>query len=451
MAARFGTLPCRQPTTGPTASARKRAIELADADGLEATSVHGKTHVELSPWLHFEGVAHYARSDAEFDGASAFPPFAPADPARLLKTRDIAARAELQAKPASWLDTALSYAFAKSGRDDFSNGAPFAFGSTFDGTRHRTSLITTAKLTSGQSLLVGADAERLEAGTDSWRGRTSGYGFYGEWQAGFGEALYTTAGLRFDHGGKFGDHLSGRATGAWLFRLAEGNLSKLHASYGTGFREPSLFEQATNLGAALPALREETSKAFDIGLNQTLWNGALDLDVTYFDQTIENEIRFDNVGFTGYFQSAGKSQSRGVEGFGVIERELGGNWFSSWRLQSAYTYTDAKVHSPDPEDGLPRVRRPRHMSASALTLAFWRDRADLTVSLRTAAKAEDGFREFRVPLDDYAVFGITSRWRVTPHVEIYATGVNIANEQYEEISGFATSDAALYVGMRIRS
>lgn len=431
-------------------SAKEGDPDLADADGLEAASVHGKGHVELSPWLRLEAVGHYGRSDAEFDGASAFPPFFPADPDRLLKTRDTAARAELQAKPAAWLETALSYAFSKSARDDLSSGLPFIFGSDFDGTRRRTSFISTATLGAGQSFVLGADAERLEASTDTFRGRSSGYGIYGEWQAGFGGKLFTTLGLRFDHGDRFGDHLSGRATAAYLFRLGEGETSKLHASYGTGFRAPSLFEQATNLSSALPPLHEEESRAFDIGFNQTFWGEALNLDVTYFDQTIENEIRFDNVGFTGYFQSQGSSRSRGVEVFAVVERRVERSWLSSWRLQSAYTYTDAMVHSPDPEDGLPRVRRPRHMSASALTLGFWRDRADLTFSVRTAARAEDGFREFRVPLDDYAVLGVNARWRVTPRVEFYATGVNIANEQYEEISGYATSDAALYVGLRIR-
>lgn len=431
-------------------SAKEGDPDLADADGLEAASVHGKGHVELSPWLRLEAVGHYGRSDAEFDGASAFPPIFPADPDRLLKRRDTAARAELQAKPAAWLETALSYAFSKSARDDLSSGLPFIFGSDFDGTRRRTSFISSATLGAGQSFVLGADAERLEASTDTFRGRSSGYGIYGEWQAGFGGKLFTTLGLRFDHGDRFGDHLSGRATAAYLFRLGEGETSKLHASYGTGFRAPSLFEQATNLSSALPPLHEEGSRAFDIGLNQTFWGEALNLDVTYFDQTIENEIRFDNVGFTGYFQSQGSSRSRGVEVFAVVERRVERSWLSSWRLQSAYTYTDAKVHSPDPEDGLPRVRRPRHMSASALTLGFWRDRADLTFSVRTAARAEDGFREFRVPLDDYAVLGVNARWRVTPRVEFYATGVNIANEQYEEISGYATSDAALYVGLRIR-
>ena len=96
------------------------------------------------------------------------------------------------------------------------------------------------------------------------------------------------------------------------------------------------------------------------------------------------------------------------------------------------------MHSPDPENGLPRVRRPRHMGNAALTFLFDRERADLTFDVRTAEDAQDGFLNFRVPLDDYAVLDLSTRYRVTPHVELFVKGVNLTDEQYEEIDGFAT-------------
>jgi vitamin B12 transporter len=432
-------------------SAKEGDPDLADPDGLSATALHGKVHVDLSSALRLEAVGHTSSSDAEFDGASAFPPFSPADPNRLLKTRETAGRLELQHSAAGGrVETALSYGFSKSGRDDLSNGLPFTFGSKFAGTRRRTSLLSTIAIAADHSLLIGADQERLGAQTDAVTGRSSAYGVYAEWQAGFAGRFYSTIGLRFDHGDTFGDHVSGRATAAYLIRLFPAEDSRLHASFGTGFRSPSLFEQATNLGAALPMLHEEQSRGFDLGLNQSLWAGALNLDITYFDQAITHEIRFDNLLFTGYFQSAGRSQSRGVEVAALGERKLSLGWLSALRLEAAYTFTDARVHSPDAEDGMARVRRPRHTGATALTLLFGEDRADLTLSVRTAKDAQDGFREFRVPLDDYVVINMAARWRLTRQVELFATGVNLANEQYQEVAGFASSDAALYIGARVR-
>jgi vitamin B12 transporter len=432
-------------------SAKESDPDLDDPDGLSVTALHSKVHVDLSSALRLEAIGHTSSSDAEFDGASAFLPFAPADPNRLLKTREKAGRLELQHSAAGGrVETVLSYVFSKSKRDDLSNGQPFAFGSKFDGTRRRTGLLSTIAIAPDHSLLIGADHERLTARTDGFSGNSSAYGVYAEWQAGFAGQFYSTIGLRFDHGDTFGNHLSGRATAAYLFRLFAAEDSRLHASFGTGFRSPSLFERATNFGAALPMLHEEQSRGFDLGLDQSLLAGALNLDITYFDQAITDEIRFDNLLFTGYFQSAGKSQSRGVEIAASSERKLSLGWLSALRLEAAYTYTDARVHSPDAENGMARVRRPRHTGTTSFSLLFGEDRADLTLSVRTAKDAQDGFREFRVALDDYAVIDIAARWRLTRQVELFVSAINLANEQYQEVAGFATSDAALYVGLRVR-
>ena len=119
-------------------------------------------------------------------------------------------------------------------------------------------------------------------------------------------------------------------------------------------------------------------------------------------------------------------------------------------IESAFTYTDSKVHSPDAENGLARIRRPRYVSASTLTLDFGKDRAALALTLRTAAKTEDGFSAFRVPLDSYGVLDVAARLKITPRIEAFVRGDNVLGEQYQEVDGFATSDAAIYAGLRLR-
>src|SRR5262249_15204797 len=158
------------------------------------------------------------------------------------------------------------------------------------------------------------------------------------------------------------------------------------------------------------------------------------LDVTLFEQWIENEIRFDNVNFTGYFQEPGESFSRGVEITGNWRKTLHTGPLTSLDLQTALTYTDSKVHSPDAENGLPRIRRPRYMTATTLTLGFGQDRASLALTLRSAAKTEDGFSSFRVPLDAYGVVDVSARWKLRSNVEAFLRGDNIFNEQYQEVA-----------------
>ena len=175
---------------------------------------------------------------------------------------------------------------------------------------------------------------------------------YGEWIGKFGDSLFLTAGARYDDDSQFGGHTTWRATGAYLIPLFDGiEPAKLRASYGTGFRSPSLFELFDS-SSGDPNLKPETGKAFDVGVDLSFHRGTF--SVTYFDQTIEDEIRFDQTAFFTYFQSNSTSTSRGVE------LELSYELLAGLTLTGDYTYTDAKIASNDTENGLQRVRRPRH-------------------------------------------------------------------------------------------
>ena len=44
-------------------------------------------------------------------------------------------------------------------------------------------------------------------------------------------------------------------------------------------------------------------------------------NLVYFDQSIENEIYFDNVAWSGYLQGTGESESKGIE----VDFEPGNN------------------------------------------------------------------------------------------------------------------------------
>src|SRR5690606_5456054 len=127
------------------------------------------------------------------------------------------------------------------------------------------------------------------------------------------------------------------------------------ASYGTGFRPPSLYEIAYNRGpfafppASSVTLKEEQSKGFDIGL-EYVSAGGLRLDVTYFNQDIEDEIYFDPSDFSGYLQSTGRSTSKGVEA--GVEVPLSGQW----ALSGNWTYNEARNTTNEQ-----RLRRPRNL------------------------------------------------------------------------------------------
>jgi len=424
-------------------SAKEDDLTLLDKDGSENISVFAILGFEPSEKLRLEGVFRYTDAETEFDGFSF-------DPDRKLFTEEIGTR--LSAKLDSFdgrVTNKLAISRYQSNREDFRAGAPTLsfFGdpiSRFDGERNKIEFLSNIRANENHSFLIGVDYETEQVKTDALDDKTHMVGTYAEWQASFADQLFLTGGLRFDRHKDFGDKLSYRVTGALVRNLMGTNETKLRASFGSGFRAPSLFEQARNVAAVLPPLEEETSRAWDIGIEQAFLDGLGRAEVTYFRQTIDNEIRFDNVGFTGFFQASGKGTSKGIEAllsFGPV---------GGFSVKASYTYTDSEVNSPDAEDGLPRLRRPKHMTNVNVSYGFWQDRATLNAQLRTAAKTEDGFSIFRVKLDDYAVVDLSASVRLTDRVELHARIDNVFNAQYQEVAGFQASDVAVYGGIRLR-
>src|SRR5690606_20218753 len=153
-------------------------------------------------------------------------------------------------------------------------------------------------------------------------------GYYFEYQREFADAFFLSAGARYDDNEDFGTHMSVRISGAYVHDLARGSSLKYRTSYGTGFRPPSLYEITFNRNTTAPpasevALNEGPSQGFDLGL-EYMSAGGLRVELTYFDQDIEDEIFFDPIHWSGYLQSAGTSRSKGVEA--GVEVPLGSQW-----------------------------------------------------------------------------------------------------------------------------
>jgi outer membrane receptor protein involved in Fe transport len=161
--------------------------------------------------------------------------------------------------------------------------------------------------------------------------------------------------------------------------------------------------------------------------------------VAYFDQRIDDEIRFDPNLFV-YTQNAATTRSRG------LEASLSAELFENLRGAMSYTYAHAEIGSNDAENGLPRQRRPRHAGSFSLDYLFDQGKGSLNATLQTAAKHEDGFFIFRTPLDGRAVLNLSARYAVMDGVTLTLRGQNIFDERYAEAAGFNAPRAGLYAG-----
>ena len=281
------------------------------------------------------------------------------------------------------------------------------------------------------SLMFGAERDKTTAlsDTDPVRHAAQIDGIYAQAMMEPFDNFNLTAGVRRDTHDTFGRYDTFRLTGAWLFAQTD---TKLHASYGTGFRAPSLFELfSPSFGNQ--ALSPEESISWDAGINQDLFDGALQLSATYFSLNTQNLIEFNFP--AGYSNVAGVTRRSGVE-LG-LQAQLA-DWAT---VSAAYTYTEAKDDA-----GNRLVRVPRNLLALGGEL-----RPTDKLSLNVTAKiVRDTVDSNDVVLDDYVLLNAKLSYRINDQLSAYVRGVNLLDEEYQTVNGYGTSDQAFYAGLRVK-
>jgi len=99
--------------------------------------------------------------------------------------------------------------------------------------------------------------------------------------------LTLTGGLRYDQHQTFGGHTTGQVSAAWALN---GGATVLRASFGQGFKAPSLYQIYSPYGAT--SLRPETSDSWDLGVEQHLWDDRAVVSATYFGRDTHDLIEF---------------------------------------------------------------------------------------------------------------------------------------------------------------
>jgi vitamin B12 transporter len=242
------------------------------------------------------------------------------------------------------------------------------------------------------------------------------------------DKLFLTGGVRYDHDSDFGEEVTFRATAAYILR---GSGSRLHASYGTGFKAPSFNELFfPNFGN--PDLEAETSRSYDIGIEQTLIEDKATFDVTFFHNEIDNLITFDSTTFLA--ANIQESKALGIES--TLDLELL-SWLDG---QVSYTYTD----SENKTTGGVLPRRPRHRGTMQLFASPLEGlESSATLILVNSRRESDGSK-----MDNYAVVNTAVSYAVNDHLEPFIRVDNVFDEDYEEINGYGTPGFSVYAGIK---
>ncbi len=160
--------------------------------------------------------------------------------------------------------------------------------------------------------------------------------------------FFLVSNIRVDDNDQFGSHFTWRVAPAFLVPVTD---TKLKASYGTGFKAPTLYE-LYGVGdfnfIGNPLLKPETSTGYEYGFEQPIANDRFRFGATYFHSDITDLINGVFVPANTYV-NIGKALIHGYETFAeakVTER---------LRVRGDYTQTVAT----DATTGAELQRRPR--------------------------------------------------------------------------------------------
>ncbi|HEY3220305.1 MAG TPA: TonB-dependent receptor [Gemmatimonadales bacterium] len=255
-----------------------------------------------------------------------------------------------------------------------------------------------------------------------------------------------TLGSRLDDNSQFGTHATYR--GGVVYRLDQ---VRVRLSVGTGYKEPTFFENFARGGAVGNAdLKPERSLSWELGVE----HGAV--AVTYFNQRFRDLIEYSPTPLgpdsVNYF-NVGGAIGDGIEA--SFDQHIG----HRFAVSVQYTYLHTRVEqsgSPDPDGlfvpGKPLIRRPAHMLGLQLAATLGR-RAHVTVGARWVGKRDDlDFRrapgQRRMTRDPYTRVNLSGDYTIGRAV-LTGSVDNLCNDQAQEIPGFRPRGRTILLGVRI--
>jgi len=292
----------------------------------------------------------------------------------------------------------------------------------------------------GQTLVLGLDEDIERLINSPISARDTDRAAFAELQSKIIDNLNVAASVRYDDDDRFGGKATWRIAPTYLIP-ATGTL--LRATYGTGFKSPTLTQLFVNFPEfdflANPNLRPESSRGFDFGGEQRLADGRLRFGATYFHNAIRDLIDTNAAGDS--YANIDRATTHGVESFVAFDP------IKSVRLRADYTWTIATDDITQQE----LLLRPKNKVSVA---ANWRpnDRLTLSTTLLYVSSFIDGNRDFtiaRLEASPYFVANIAASYDLGRGVSVFGRIDNLLDRHYQNPVGFLQPGFGALAGIRI--
>ncbi len=328
-----------------------------------------------------------------------------------------------------------------------------------DRSRYKSSLIkldwqNNVFLHKSNTLTFGAEYQR-EQGESSYHsesvwGPSASYfplikadnaGIYIQDQTRLAGVFFLTAGIRLDSHSRSGSSTTYRLAPAFFIQKTN---TKLKATYGTGFKSPSLYQLYAPANVWGPIgnvnLKPEQTTSWDLGIEQNLWDGKLHLGGTYFSSRFENLIDYD---YTQGYINIAKASSKGVEFFLDFAPD------ENLVFSASYSHTAAK----DLRTEKALLRRPKDKVTADVNLRFL-NKGFLVISISYIGVRDDqewiDWISKRVQMAPFTLINGALSWDILPNIQLFLRMDNILNQQYELIKGYGTAGFSVYGGFKIQ-
>ncbi len=307
---------------------------------------------------------------------------------------------------------------------------------------------------------------------------------------------FATAGVGLEDNAVFGFAATPRVSLAYYPRQPSSNtffgFTKLRFNFGTGIKEPSIFDQGSSLfdvlsalpgGSGLisefrvPPIGPERSRTFDFGVEQGLWGGRARLGITFFHNDFFDLIEFvdksalpelgvpPDVAAALPFGATINSDSYRSQG---VETEFEANLGHDLTVKGEYTYLDAVVtrsfassaQFPAVNPAFPNIpigafsplvggrpfRRAPHSGSLVVNYArrkfganltgYFVGRADESTYLTDASFGNTMLLPNRNLLWGYQLVDFSGWYTVHRGVTLYTTLGNVLSQHYEAAFGY---------------
>ncbi len=262
-------------------------------------------------------------------------------------------------------------------------------------------------------------------------------------------------GLTIDIGGRSDEHerdggaTTGRAGVSYFFKPSG---TKFRATYGTGFKVPSMinrFGSAPWYGAS-PDVKPEKSKGWDAGVDQELLAGKLTASATYFHNDFRDLIVSNYVFTSGKYvaQNVNMAYTEGVEVALAIQP------IQFVKLRTSYTYLTA-IDDSKSDNPVRLIRRPRHtgdVELQVLPTTSW----IFGLGVHFVGSREESvynpitWSSKQVDVENYAITRAFVSYTTSDRTNLKLRVENALNETYAEAYGYEALSRGVFASIEIK-